>query len=52
MTNSAETLSTAYAAEICPINLRGFLGSFVNMAWGIGLVLSVSKIGFSRTLLV
>jgi len=48
MTNDAETLSTAYAAEICPINLRGLLGSFVNMAWGIGLVLSVSNIRFYR----
>jgi SP family general alpha glucoside:H+ symporter-like MFS transporter len=37
-----ETLTTAYAAEICPINLRGLLASFVNMAWGIGLVLNVS----------
>ncbi|ORX36271.1 putative maltose permease [Kockovaella imperatae] len=35
-----QTLTTAYAAEICPINLRGLLASFVNMAWGIGLVLS------------
>lgn len=31
-----QTLSTAYAAEICPIRLRGLLASFVNMAWGIG----------------
>ncbi|WOO84078.1 Maltose permease MAL61 [Vanrija pseudolonga] len=35
-----QTLSTAYAAEICPIRLRGLLASFVNMAWGIGIFLS------------
>ena len=40
-----QTLTTAYAAEICPINLRGLLASFVNMAWGIGLVLNVSRNG-------
>jgi MFS family permease len=42
LTKALETLTTAYAAEICPINLRGLLASFVNMAWGIGLVLNVS----------
>ncbi len=37
-----QTLTTAYAAEICPVKLRGLLASYVNMAWGIGIVLAVS----------
>lgn len=32
----AETLSAGYAAEICPIRLRGLAGSFISMAWGSG----------------
>src|SRR5690242_13276250 len=37
----SETLTTAYAAEICPMNLRGLLASFVNMAWGVGIFIAV-----------
>lgn len=26
-------LSTSYASEVCPIQLRGYLTSYVNMCW-------------------
>ena len=42
LTTGSETLTTAYAAESCPINLRGLLASFVNMAWLFGLLLQAS----------
>lgn len=28
-----QTMTTAYAAEVCPVPLRHFLTSFVNFAW-------------------
>ncbi|RSH93062.1 hypothetical protein EHS25_007415 [Saitozyma podzolica] len=31
-----QTMTTAYAAEICPIGLRGYLTSYVAMGWGGG----------------
>lgn len=31
-----QTLTTAYAAEVCPVALRGFLTTYVNMMWGLG----------------
>ena len=37
---SLQTLSTSYAAEVCPIPLRAYLASFVNMCWGMGIFLS------------
>jgi len=40
----AETLSTAYAAEVCPLALRGYLTSFVNMCWGFGLFLAAGVV--------
>ena len=30
------TLSASYAAEICPIQLRGVAISFISMCWGMG----------------
>lgn len=30
----AETLATAYAAEICPIKLRGYLAALASLGWG------------------
>ena len=39
-----ETLSTAYAAEVCPLALRGYLTSFVNMCWGFGLFLAAGVV--------
>lgn len=35
-----QTLSTAYAADICPISLRPLLTSYVNMCWGFGILIS------------
>ncbi|KAH7106795.1 trehalose transport-related protein [Auriculariales sp. MPI-PUGE-AT-0066] len=35
-----QTLTTAYASEVCPIQLRGYLAAYVNMCWGIGIVIS------------
>lgn len=31
-----QTLSTAYASEVCPVALRGYLTTYVNMMWGLG----------------
>ncbi|KAJ5612905.1 sugar transporter [Penicillium lagena] len=31
-----QTLTTAYAAEVCPVALRAYLTSYVNMMWGLG----------------
>lgn len=28
-----QTLTTAYAAEVCPVNLRGYLTTYVNLCW-------------------
>jgi SP family general alpha glucoside:H+ symporter-like MFS transporter len=33
-------MTTAYAAEICPIGLRGYLTSYVAMGWGGGRFIS------------
>ncbi|KAI9638801.1 maltose permease [Dioszegia hungarica] len=35
-----QTLTVGYAAEVCPIQLRGYLTAYVNMCWGIGILLS------------
>ncbi|KAK9386686.1 hypothetical protein V1515DRAFT_616178 [Lipomyces mesembrius] len=31
-----QTITTAYAAEVCPIALRGYLTTYVNLCWVIG----------------
>ncbi|KAK5138073.1 hypothetical protein LTR08_005871 [Meristemomyces frigidus] len=31
-----QTLTTAYAAEVCPVALRAYLTTYVNMNWGLG----------------
>jgi len=31
-----QTLTTTYAAEICPMAMRGYLTSWVSMCWGTG----------------
>jgi hypothetical protein len=36
LTHYADTLTAAYAAEICPIQLRGYSTSFISMCWGMG----------------
>jgi SP family general alpha glucoside:H+ symporter-like MFS transporter len=35
-----KTLTTAYASEVCPIQLRGYLTAYVNLCWGVGILLS------------
>ncbi|WWD21809.1 hypothetical protein CI109_106297 [Kwoniella shandongensis] len=35
-----QTMTTAYAAEVCPLPLRHFLTSFVNFAWVLGSFIS------------
>ncbi|KAL7424946.1 hypothetical protein Q5752_000633 [Cryptotrichosporon argae] len=35
-----QTLTTAYASEVCPIQLRGYLTAWVNLSWGVGILLS------------
>ncbi len=35
-----QTLSTAFAAEVTPIALRGYLSSWVNICWGMGIFIS------------
>ena len=34
-----QTLTTVYAAEVCPVNLRGYLTTYVNLCWVIGTLL-------------
>ena len=31
-----QTVTTVYAAEVMPVNLRGYLTSYVNLCWVIG----------------
>nr|GAT58238.1 maltose permease [Mycena chlorophos] len=35
-----QTLTTAYASEVCPIVLRHYLTAYINMCWGFGIFLS------------
>lgn len=35
-----QTLTTAYAAEVCPVALRGYLTTYVNMMWGVGQIIA------------
>lgn len=30
------TLGPAYASEVCPTNLRGYLTTYVNLCWAMG----------------
>ena len=36
------TMGPAYAAEVCPLVLRGYLTAFVNLCWAIGQLLSAA----------
>ncbi|OIW33163.1 putative maltose permease [Coniochaeta ligniaria NRRL 30616] len=36
-----QTLTTSYAVEVCPVVLRAYLTTYVNMMWGLGQLLSV-----------
>lgn len=35
-----QVLTTSYAAEVCPVALRGYLTTYVNMMWGLGQLLA------------
>ncbi|KAI0855022.1 MFS maltose permease MalP [Xylaria cubensis] len=37
-----QTLTTAYASEVCPVVLRSFLTTYVNLSWVIGQLLALS----------
>ena len=43
-----QTLTTSYAAEVCPVALRCYLTTYVNMMWGVGQLLAT---GVLRSLL-
>ncbi|UOH85149.1 hypothetical protein LQV05_001968 [Cryptococcus neoformans] len=45
-----QTLSTAYAAEICPLVMRRYLTAFVNMCWGFELLFSAGVVRASLEL--
>ncbi|KAJ1554037.1 hypothetical protein HK096_005269, partial [Nowakowskiella sp. JEL0078] len=34
-----QTLTTAYASEVCPVQLRGYLTTYVNLCWVIGQII-------------
>ncbi|KAF3915260.1 hypothetical protein AA313_de0200051 [Arthrobotrys entomopaga] len=39
-----QTLTISYAAEVCPVALRGYLTTYVNFCWGLGQVIGVGVI--------
>ncbi|EPS38206.1 hypothetical protein H072_8093 [Dactylellina haptotyla CBS 200.50] len=39
-----QTLTISYAAEVCPVALRGYLTTYVNFCWGLGQVVGVGVI--------
>ena len=43
-----QTLTTAYAAEVCPVALRAYLTTYVNLMWGVGQIIAA---GVLRALL-
>lgn len=43
-----QTLSTAYASEVCPIHLRGYLTSYINLCWGAGILLATGIVSATR----
>ncbi|KAG9249453.1 alpha-glucosides permease MPH2/3 [Emericellopsis atlantica] len=45
-----QTLSTAYAAEICPAAMRGYLTAWVSMCWGAGSFLATGVLRGSLNL--
>ncbi|KAH7320284.1 general substrate transporter [Stachybotrys elegans] len=36
-----QTITVTYASEVCPVALRGYLTTYVNMAWGIGQLIGI-----------
>jgi SP family general alpha glucoside:H+ symporter-like MFS transporter len=45
-----QTLTTAYASEVCPIQLRGYLTAYVNLCWGVGILLSSGVVRATLTI--
>ncbi|KAJ7484804.1 maltose permease [Mycena galericulata] len=45
-----QTLTTAYASEVCPIVLRHYLTAYINMCWGIGILLSSGVVRATLTI--
>ncbi|KAJ6518515.1 trehalose transport-related protein [Mycena vulgaris] len=45
-----QTLTTAYASEVCPIVLRHYLTAYINMCWGIGIFLSSGVVRATLTI--
>ncbi|KAF4944480.1 hypothetical protein FGADI_12656 [Fusarium gaditjirri] len=44
------TMAPAYASEVCPMALRGYLTVYVNLCWAIGQLISAGvQAGFSNT---
>ena len=39
-----QTLTITYAAEVCPVALRGYLTTYVNFCWGLGQVIGIGVI--------
>ncbi|KAJ7064135.1 MFS transporter [Mycena amicta] len=39
-----QTLTITYAAEVCPVALRGYLTTYVNFCWGLGQVVGIGVI--------
>ena len=39
-----QTITITYASEVCPIALRGYLTTYVNMCWGMGQLIAIGVI--------
>ncbi|RYP35578.1 hypothetical protein DL766_002435 [Monosporascus sp. MC13-8B] len=39
-----QTLTITYASEVCPVALRGYLTTYINMCWGIGQMLGIATV--------
>ncbi|KXL43345.1 hypothetical protein M433DRAFT_70359 [Acidomyces richmondensis BFW] len=39
-----QTLTITYASEVCPVALRGYLTTYVNLCWGLGQLISIGVI--------
>ncbi|KAK4507777.1 hypothetical protein PRZ48_001512 [Zasmidium cellare] len=39
-----QTLSITYASEVCPVALRGYLTTYVNLCWGLGQLIAIGVI--------
>lgn len=39
-----QTLTITYASEVCPVALRGYLTTYVNLCWGLGQLIGIGVI--------